>query len=88
MTVKVINEQQVIQEAAEVLLQHLSPAKVARFWAAWQAGAGNYLAIREQLFGGETVATLSEKSKNLKEVASKNDHLNIKDTRFACPLKL
>jgi hypothetical protein len=58
MTVKVISEQEVLQEAAEVLLQHMAPAKVARFWAAWQVGGGNYLAIREQLFGGETVTTL------------------------------
>ena len=61
MTVKVISEQEVVQEAAEVLLEHLSPAKVARFWAAWQVGGGNYLAVREQLFAGETVTTLFEK---------------------------
>lgn len=61
MTVKVISEQEVVQEGAEVLLEHLSPAKVARFWAAWQVGGGNYLAIREQLFAGETVTTLFEK---------------------------
>lgn len=61
MTVKVLSEQEVLLEAAEVLLEHLSPAKVARFWAAWQVGGGNYLAIREQLFAGETVTTLFEK---------------------------
>lgn len=58
MTIKVMNERQVLQEAAQVLLEHLSPAKVARFWAAWQIGEGDYLTLREQLFGGETVATL------------------------------
>jgi hypothetical protein len=61
MTVKVLSEQQVLQEAGGVLLEHLSPAKVARFWAAWQAGGGDYLAIREQLFAAETVETLFEK---------------------------
>ena len=61
MTVKVISEREVLREAAEVLLQHMEPAKVARFWATWQIGEGNYLAIREQLFAGETVATLFEK---------------------------
>jgi len=61
MTVKVISEQEVLREALEVLLEHLSPAKVARFWAAWQAGEGNYLATRRQLFAEETVATLFEK---------------------------
>ena len=61
MVVKLLSEQEVLQEALEVLLEHLSPAKVARFWAAWQVGNGNYLATREQLFAEETVATLYEK---------------------------
>ena len=61
MTVKVMREQEVLQEAAKVLLKYLEPAKVARFWAAWQVGMGDYLAIREELFAGETVATLYDK---------------------------
>ena len=61
MTVKVISEQEIVQEATEVLLEHLSPAKMARFWAAWQIGKGDYLAIRERLFAEETVETLFEK---------------------------
>ena len=61
MRVKVVSEHEVLQEAAGVLLKHLSPAKVARFWAAWQLGEGNYQSTREQLFAGETVATLFEK---------------------------
>lgn len=61
MAVKVTSEQQVLQEALQILMEHLSPAKVARFWAAWQGGSGDYLALREQLFTGETVASLSEK---------------------------
>lgn len=56
--VSVLREQEVLQEAEEILLEHLSPAKVARFWAALQAGAGDYLAIRERLFADETVETL------------------------------
>jgi len=61
MTVTVPNEQEIVQEAVEVLLEHLGAAKVARFLAAWQTGAADYLAIRKQLFDEETVATLSEK---------------------------
>jgi hypothetical protein len=61
MTVKVMSEQEVVQEVVGVLLEHLGAAKVARFWAAWSVGRGNYLAIREQLFAEETVATLFEK---------------------------
>lgn len=40
MTVKVMREQEVLQEAAKVLLKYLEPAKVARFWAAWQVDGG------------------------------------------------
>ncbi len=45
----------------------MEPAKVARFWAAWQVGGGSYLAIREQLFAEETVATLVEKIRAYQE---------------------
>ena len=61
MTVRVQSEQEVLREVVEVLLEHLSPAKVARFWAALSVGAGDYLAIRDQMFTGETVATLFDK---------------------------
>ena len=61
MTVKVISEQEVINEAAEILLKYMEPEKAARFWTVWQPGSGNYLTIREQLFAGETVKTLFEK---------------------------
>jgi hypothetical protein len=58
MTIHVASERQVIQEAAQVLIRHMSPAKATRFWASWQVGEGDYLAIREQLFGKETVKSL------------------------------
>lgn len=61
MTVKVMSEQQVIEEGVGVLLEHLSPAKVARFLATWQTDGGDYLAIRDRLFADETVETLFEK---------------------------
>lgn len=67
MTIKVMNEQQVVQEALQVLMDHLSPTKVARFWAAWQMGGGDYLTIREQLFGQETVSTLFAAVQNYQE---------------------
>ena len=58
MTVQVISERQIIQEAAKVLMEHMSPAKATRFWVSWQVGEGNYQAIREQLFAKETVESL------------------------------
>lgn len=61
MTVEVINEQEVVYEAADILFRQLSPAKVVRLLVAWQIGRGDYLTIREQLFGDETVNSLFEK---------------------------
>jgi len=64
MTIHVPSERQIIQEVTQVLIQHMSPAKAARFWASWQVGEGDYLAIRKQLFDKETVASLFEKIEN------------------------
>lgn len=58
MSIRVASERQVIQEAAQVLMTHMSPAKATRFWASWQVGEGDYLVIREQLFAKETVKSL------------------------------
>jgi len=62
-TVKVSNEQQVVREAVDVLLKHMSPAKVARLLALCRVGDGDYLAIRRRLFDKESVTTLFEKVK-------------------------
>ena len=58
MTVHVLSEREIALEAAQVLIQHMSPSRAARFWASWQVGEGDYLAIREQLFQKETVSSL------------------------------
>lgn len=61
MTVTVMREQEVLREAVSVLWEHLGPAKVVRLWATWQMGEGDYIALRDQLFEGESVDTLFEK---------------------------
>jgi hypothetical protein len=61
MTIKVINEQQVLQEAMQVLMTHLEPSKVLKFWAACKLGDGDYLKLKEQMFEKETVASLYDK---------------------------
>ncbi|MBW4449578.1 MAG: hypothetical protein KME38_22715 [Spirirestis rafaelensis WJT71-NPBG6] len=63
MTIKVINEQQVLQEAMQVLMTHLEPSKVLKFWAACKLGDGDYLKLKEQMFEKETVASLYDKIK-------------------------
>lgn len=63
MTTKVLNEGEILREATEVLTQHMSPAKVARFWADWQLGRSDYLAWKDTTFATETVDSLYEKIK-------------------------
>jgi len=58
MTVQIMTEAEVLRDAAQILLQHLSPTKVARFWASWQAGHGDYLQWRDQTFTNATVDEL------------------------------
>lgn len=70
-TVQVLSERQIILEAAQVLMEHMTPSKATRFWASWQVGEGDYLAIREQLFQKETVASLYEQIKKFEEKRKK-----------------
>ncbi|MEA5618998.1 hypothetical protein VB711_14270 [Cronbergia sp. UHCC 0137] len=69
MTIKVINEQQNLQEVMQVLLTHLEPAKVMKFWAACKLGEGDYLQLKESLFSEETVDSLYAKIKEYQESA-------------------
>jgi len=59
MMIKVNNEQQVLQEGLRVLLANMEPSKVARFWAACNFGSGDYLKLKDELFGQESVTSLS-----------------------------
>jgi hypothetical protein len=71
MKIEVINEQEVLQEGLQVLMTHLEPSKVVRFWAACKLGEGDYLFLKEQLFGEETVASLYKKVKAFQDEANK-----------------
>ena len=53
--IKVSNEQQVLQEGLQILLVNMQPSKVSRFWAALNSGSGDYLKLKEELFGQESV---------------------------------
>jgi hypothetical protein len=61
MNIKMPRRQEVIQEALEILEEHMEPSKVALLLSIMQTGKDDYLKIREQLFTGETVTTLYEK---------------------------
>jgi len=61
MDIQVTAEKDILKEAAEILLENLTPSKAARFWASWQVGHIDYLQWRDDEFAEETVATLYEK---------------------------
>jgi hypothetical protein len=61
MAIAVVPEQTVVNEAVELLLKHMDPARVARLLSAWQVGKGDYLTLRDELFARESVDTLFEK---------------------------
>jgi hypothetical protein len=58
---QVKSEQEVLQEGLQILLSSMEPSKVARFWAACNIGAGDYLKLKDELFAQETVASLYPK---------------------------
>lgn len=70
MTIKVINDQQALQDGLEVLIAHLEPAKLARFVAACKLGEGDHLKLKDKLFAKETVASLYEKVKAYQDSSS------------------
>ncbi len=56
--IQAMSEQQVLQEGFQVLLTHLEPSKLARFWAACNVGGGNYIDLKDKLFAEETTSSL------------------------------
>ena len=73
MKIKVNNEQQILQEALQVLLANLEPSKVMRFWAACQLGEGDYLKLKEQIFEGENVSSLYEQITAYQDMRQENN---------------
>jgi hypothetical protein len=71
MKIEVISEQEVLQEGLQVLMTHLEPSKVLRFWAACKLSEGDYLKLKEQLFGSDSVASLYEKIKAFQDETNK-----------------
>ncbi|MHC5745364.1 MAG: hypothetical protein ACYTXT_26360 [Nostoc sp.] len=71
MEIKVINEQENLQEVMQVLLTHLEPSKVMKFWATCKISEGDYLQVKEKLFAKETVASLYAKIKEYQDDESK-----------------
>jgi hypothetical protein len=51
---------EILQEAADLLLKYLGPAKSARFWAIWQSNQGDYQVGIDADFGQLNVNQLHE----------------------------
>ena len=64
MVAKMPSEREVVEEALGVLLEHMEPARVARFLAAWQSDGHDYLAIRDRLFAGSTAEDLFNRARD------------------------
>ncbi len=63
MKIKVMSDQQILEEGFKVLMTHLGPSKAMRFGAACKLGEGDYLQLKDRLFGEETADSLYEKIK-------------------------
>lgn len=61
MKIEIPTDQQVIDEALQILLVHMEPWKVARFVVACKLGKGDYLKTKDKLFADETFESLVEK---------------------------
>ena len=67
MKINMDTDREIIQEAFQVLIEHLEISKVMRFLAICNRENGDYLQLKDQLFEGETVDTLYEKIKALED---------------------
>ncbi len=63
----------------QVLLTHLEPSKVMKFWAACKLSETDYLQLKEQLFAQETVASLYAKIKEYEDKDSQKSPESSRD---------
>ena len=61
MNIQLPKQQDVVDEAIQVLWQNMPVSKVALVISMWFSEGGDYLKVREDLFGEETVASLASK---------------------------
>ena len=58
MSILIPRQQEVLEEAAQVLWQHMPPSKVALVISHWFSDGGDYLKTRDELFGDENSRVL------------------------------
>jgi hypothetical protein len=71
MKINLNNDQQILEEAFDILIENLSPSKVSRFWNICKLGNGDYPRLKDKLFAEETVDSLYEKIKALENLPKK-----------------
>ena len=62
---------EIAQEALRVLMDNMPLSRVARLLSSLQAGQGDYLKVRDELFAGETVESLYKEAISPPNVISK-----------------
>lgn len=69
--IQIKNEQQILHKGLQILLSNMEPSEVARFWAACNLGSGDYLKLKDELFGKESVDSLYSKVLDFQESKDK-----------------
>lgn len=69
--IEIKNEQQILHKGLQILLSNMEPSEVARFWAACNLGSGDYLKLKDELFGKESVDSLYSKVLEFQESKDK-----------------
>jgi hypothetical protein len=67
MNIQLPRQQDVMQEAMQVLRQHMPPSKVVLIISMWFSEGGDYLKLRDELLEGETVESLTAKIKAFRD---------------------
>jgi|HubBroStandDraft_6_1064221.scaffolds.fasta_scaffold984287_2 hypothetical protein len=67
--IKVPSEQEIWREAFDILNAQMGPAKAMRLISAMRIGGGDYLSLRDELFGGISARELLDKARNYEKDA-------------------
>lgn len=69
--IQVKSEQQILLKGLQILLAHMEPSDVVRFWSACNLGGGDYLKLKDELFAQESVDSLYSKIVDFQSSAKK-----------------
>lgn len=61
MTIRVPSDEDIWREAMDLIVSKMGPAKAARVISAMRLGGGDYMALRDELFAGQSVDSLVQR---------------------------